>query len=209
MERAEYAIKATFLESCRSKSAYLLIGWPIYFVMYLITEQIPIEKCHVVHCALDDLIPFNEYFVVFYCAWYVLIFGSLLYFFICDTKSFEQLQIFIIITQVIAIITYIIYPTVQIGRPEIMNDNIFCSIMAWIYSVDTPTGVCPSLHVAYSLGVISVWTKKRGVSTTWKTFIVIMSVMICVSVLFVKQHSAIDVATAIIVGMAAECITRR
>ena len=48
----------------------LLLGWVFYFVMYFITENlIPAERCHPIHCALDDLIPFNEFFVIFYVGW--------------------------------------------------------------------------------------------------------------------------------------------
>ena len=40
--------------------------------MYLVTENfIPVSKCHVVHCFIDDLIPFNDYFVIFYVSWYI------------------------------------------------------------------------------------------------------------------------------------------
>ena len=37
----------------------LLLGWVVYFAFYFLTENlIPAEKCHVMHCFLDDLIPF-------------------------------------------------------------------------------------------------------------------------------------------------------
>ena len=193
-------------KSLRSNSAKLLLAWPIYFVMYLVTEKIPISECHVIHCALDDMIPFNEYFAIFYFLWYPLVFGSLLYLFIYDIKSFAKLQTFIIITQVLAMAVYIIYPSIQTGRPEIIGDNICCNAMRFIYSVDTPTGVCPSLHVAYSLGLISVWVKRKKTPVLWQTFVALSSIMICLPVVFVKQHSVIDVMVAIPVSLIAEYI---
>ena len=46
----------------------LLGGWLVYFALYFLTENlIPASACHVVHSAVDDLIPFNEYFLLFYC----------------------------------------------------------------------------------------------------------------------------------------------
>lgn len=184
----------------------LLSGWIVYFVLYFLTENlIPVEKCHVIHCALDDLIPFNEYFALFYCFWYVLLFISLLYFFLYDIPSFKQLQIFIMVTQAVAMAVYIIYPSVQLLRPEVMpRDNLFCRIMAFIYDFDTPTGVCPSLHVAYSMGIASVWCKYKPASRGWKAFVVFSTIMISISITFVKQHSAIDILTAIPVGLLAE-----
>ena len=58
-------------------------------------------------------------------------------------------------------------------------------------------GVCPSLHVAYSIGIATVWCKYKDASKQWKLFVVVSAVMICLSVMFVKQHSFIDVMTAI------------
>ena len=184
----------------------LLGGWIVYFILYFLTENfIPESRCHVIHCALDDMIPFNEYFLIFYCLWYILIVVSLLYFLLYDIGSFRHLQVFIMVTQAVAMAIYIIYPSIQLGRPEVMpHDNFLCSLMTFIYAFDTPTGVCPSLHVAYSMGIASVWVKDRKAPKWWKAFIIFATVMISVSVVFVKQHSVIDVVTAIPTGIAAE-----
>ncbi len=184
----------------------LLGGWIIYFVLYFLTENfIPESRLHVIHCALDDMIPFNEYFLIFYCFWYVLIVISLLYFMLYDIDSFKKLQIFIMVTQAIAMLIYIIYPSVQDLRPAVMpRDNFFCRLAEFIYWFDTPTGVFPSLHVAYSIGIASVWVKNKKTPFLWKLFVVFACIMISISVMFVKQHSALDVALALPLGMVAE-----
>lgn len=184
----------------------LLGGWVVYLSLFFITENlIPYSSCHVIHCALDDMIPFNEWFLLFYCFWFVLLILSLLYFFLYDIDSFKRLQIFIMITQAVAMTAYILYPSIQTGRPEVMpRDNFLCDLAAFIYAFDTPTGVCPSLHVAYSMGIASVWCKKKDVTLVWKVFVVISVILISVSVAFVKQHSVIDIAAAIPVGLLAE-----
>lgn len=186
----------------------LLLGWVWYFSMYVITENmIPESACHVVHCIVDDWIPFVEYFVIAYVFWYLLVFGSLLYFLLFDVESFRRLQIFIIVTQVIAVMIYIIWPSVQYLRPaEFPRQNIFTWILQIIYSVDTPTGVCPSLHVAYSLGILSAWMKKRDTGKAMKVFVAISVLLICLAVNFVKQHSFLDVVAALPVCLVAEII---
>lgn len=184
----------------------LLGGWIVYFLLYFLTENlIPPERCHVIHSALDDLIPFNEYFAIFYCFWYALLVGSLLYFFLYDVDSFKRLQIFIIVTQLVAMLAYILYPSVQLLRPAVMpRDNFLCRVMAFIYAFDTPTGVCPSLHVAYSLGIASVWCRYKGAPRAWKAFVIVCVVLISISTAFVKQHSVVDIAAALPVGLLAE-----
>lgn len=189
----------------------LLGGWIGYFILYFLTENlIPFDRCHVIHCALDDVIPFNEYFAVFYCYWYALLVFSLAYFLLYDIPSFKQLQFFIIVTQAVAMLVYIVYPSVQYLRPAVMpRDNFFCRLMAFIYSFDTPSGVCPSLHVAYSLGIACAWCRYKGVKWGWKLGAVASAAVISISTTLVKQHSAVDVFAALPVGALAWVLTYR
>lgn len=189
----------------------LLAGWLVYFAFYFLTENlIPADRCHPMHCVIDDLVPFREGFVIFYVSWFLLIIISLLYFFLYDIPSFRDLSWFIIITQIVAMAVYIVYPNRQDLRPETFADrNVFTWVLSIIYAFDTPTGVCPSLHVAYSIGIGSAWLKKKDASPVWKAFLVVWIVMICLSVMFVKQHSAIDVLCALPLGLLAELIVYR
>ena len=184
----------------------LLGGWIVYFALYFLTENlIPAERCHVVHCALDDVIPFNEGFLVFYCYWYVLLVGSLLWFLLYDIRSFKRLQVYIMITQAVAMAAYILWPSVQWLRPaSFERDNLLTRLMAFIYAFDTPTGVCPSLHVAYSLGIASAWFHDGRSSRGWKAFMALSAALISISTAFVKQHSVVDILAALPVGVLAE-----
>ena len=187
----------------------LLGSWLFYFSMYFITENlIPAERCHPIHCALDDLIPFNEFFAIFYVGWYFLIFGSLLYTFLYKIENFRRLQIYIIVTQAVAMTCYVLWPSRQDLRPEVFaRDNVLTQLMAFIYSFDTSTGVCPSLHVGYSLGVLSVAWKDKDVPGWGKALLLFVVIMICLAVCFVKQHSVLDVLAALPLCLLAECIT--
>ena len=184
---------------------FLLLGWVGYFILYLLTENlIPVEKCVPVHCALDDLIPFCEWFIIPYVSWYFLIIGSLAYFLLYSVDSFKKLQTYIILTQIIAMAVYIIFPTRQDLRPTVMYANPLTWIVNLIYSVDTNTGVCPSLHVGYSLGIASTWLREKSIPKwVWAT-IAIWCGVICISVAFVKQHSVVDIFAAIPMCMFAE-----
>ena len=141
----------------------LLGGWIAYFALYFITENlIPAEKCYPVHMWLDDVIPFCEYFLIPYVFWYLLIIFSLGYFLLYDVESFKKLQIFIMITQGVAMLCYILFPTRQDLRPaEFARENVLTHYVGILYAFDTNTGVCPSLHCAYSMGIASVWLKKK------------------------------------------------
>lgn len=187
------------LREPRFRHLLLILGWVGYFVLYFLTENlIPPEKCTPIHCWLDDVIPFNELFLIPYVFWYALVFGSLLFYLLFDIESFKRLQTFIMITQAIAMTCYILFPNRQDLRPEVfLRDNFLTRFMAFIYSFDTSTGVCPSLHVAYSIGIASVWLKDRAAPVWWKVFVVIATVLISIATAFVKQHSVLDILAAL------------
>ena len=186
----------------------LLGGWLGYFALYFITENlIPAERCHPIHCALDDLIPFNEAFLFFYVGWYFLVFGALAYTLFYDVKAFRKLQIFIMITQAVAMLCYIVWPSRQDLRPEVFErENVLTAIMGFIYAFDTSTGVCPSLHVAYSLGILSMGLKDEKLAPVWKLALTVFVLGVCAAVCFVKQHSAVDVLAALPVSLLAELL---
>ena len=186
------------INSPEFKHLWLILGWVWYLTMYILTEIfVPIDKCHVVHSVVDDIIPFNEYFILAYTSWYIFLVGSLLYFLLYDIKSFVNAQKFIISTQVIGIATYIIWPSVQFLRPAEFEHENFCTfLLGLIYGVDTPTGVCPSLHVGYSLALLSAWLKKKDIKPVSKVILTVWVILICLSVMFVKQHSFTDVWAA-------------
>ena len=122
----------------------LLLWWAVYFLLYYLTESmIPAEACHVIHCALDDRIPFCEWFVLFYAGWYLLILGSLGYFLLYSVESFRKLQMYIILVQLLATLVYILYPSRQELRPEVFpRENLLTAMTAsFIGSIHPPGSV--------------------------------------------------------------------
>lgn len=189
----------------------LLFGWVGYFCLYFLTERlIDPNNCHLIHSKLDDMIPFCEWFVIPYVSWYLLIVASLLYFALYDIDAFKKLQTYIIITQVVAMAIYIIYPNRQPLRPDLDTlgrDNLLIRGVNILYEFDTDTNVFPSLHVGYSLGIASTWIRKRDASAWLKVLISVFVLVICASITFVKQHSILDAFGAIPVCLLAEYLT--
>ena len=199
-------LRLSNLTSPQYRHLLLLLGWVVYFCLYFLTENlIAVEDCYPVWCKLDDMIPFNEFFVLFYVGWYVLIVLSLGYFALYSIENFKGLQTYIMVTQAIAMVCYIAFPTRQDLRPtEFPRENVLTWIMGLIYRFDTNTGVCPSLHVAYSLGIASAWVKEKSAAWYVKGIITLFVIGVCLSVAFTKQHSVVDIFAAIPVCLVAE-----
>lgn len=192
----------------RFRHLWLLGTWLIYFALYFLTENlIPAERCHVMHCFLDDLLPFNEYFLIFYTGWYLLVFGSVAYYLMYDVKRFRELDLYIFVTQMVAMFFYIVLPSRQDLRPAAFpRENFFTWVMGLIYTFDTDTGVCPSLHVAYSWAIFNVMVKDQHLAKWFKVFLGLFAVMVCLSTAFVKQHSFLDIFAAIPVVLLGEIL---
>lgn len=192
----------------RFRHLWLLGTWLIYFALYFLTENlIPAERCHVMHCFLDDLLPFNEYFLIFYTGWYLLVFGSVAYYLMYDVKRFRELDLYIFVTQMVAMFFYIVLPSRQDLRPAAFpRENFFTWVMGLIYTFDTDTGVCPSLHVAYSWAIFNVMVKDQHLARWFKVFLGLFAVMVCLSTAFVKQHSFLDIFAAIPVVLLGEIL---
>ena len=184
----------------------LLWGWIIYFGFFVLTERlIPAEQCYPVHCFLDDWIPFCEIFLIPYVFWYFLIAFTLIYFLLYHVDSFRKLQVYLIILQTVALAIYILFPNRQDLRPEtFVRDNLLTRGVSLLYSIDTNTGVCPSMHVAYSIGIASAWQKEKNVKRGWKVSVVVIAGIICLSTMFIKQHSAVDFFAALPLCLLAE-----
>jgi membrane-associated phospholipid phosphatase len=72
-------------------------------------------------------------------------------------------------------------------------------MVGFIYSIDPPINVCPSIHVINSIGVNAVvWNSSLFANNKRiKVSSAVIMILICFSTLFIKQHSFLDVIAGI------------
>ena len=191
------------LGSSEFRHLFLLLFWPVYGLAFLAVERlIPRSYYAPVWCPADDLIPFCEWFIIPYTLWFLFVVGMHIYLLLTDIPAFRRMMYFIILTYSITIGIYLIWPTCQQLRPEVLpRDNLLCRFVAGYYRMDTNTNVCPSIHVLGSMAVcFGAWDTKRLQTPGWKTAFFLTALLISVSTLFVKQHSAVDVMTGLLLS---------
>lgn len=186
----------------RGRYAHLVMlwYWPVYFFMFFFVERLyRVPGYHIVSCYLDELIPFNELFVIPYLFWFVFMAWMMLDSFFRDPQAFIRYNHFFILTFSATIIFYMIYPTAQELRPpHFERDNIFTRFLSGLYGFDTNTNVCPSLHViGAAAAMFAGFDMERYRSAGWRIFFVAAFILISMSTVFLKQHSVIDVLTAL------------
>lgn len=136
-------------------SAWYMLYIPVYLLLFFIVEQLVPSTCDywVSYLPLDDLIPFCEYFVVFYCLWYPLLIATAIYLFANDDHSFRLYGWFIIIAFTGTLLFCLIFPNGQNLRPaEFTDSNFFTWLVGRLYHADTNTNVIPSMHVLGCMG---------------------------------------------------------
>ena len=189
------------ITSVKYRHLFWVLFWPVYILGFVLTEKF-IVPIYDIHSAVDDLIPFCEFFVIPYFLWYGLLAFVSLYGLLFDIPSFVKLYKFLSIGASITFLLYIIFPNMQSLRPvEFARDNIFVDAMKWIYTTDTNTNVCPSFHVVFSMGMLfSMWNSKHFEKPVWRTVSVLLTAVICISTVFLKQHSIIDIYAGLVLS---------
>ncbi len=181
----------------RYKHAWVLLYFFLYAPWFTFLEKTITNNYHDVRIKLDDFIPFNEWFVIPYYVWFAFIFLTVLFLFLKDTKEFYRSTAFLFIGMTICLIIYSIWPNGQNLRPDLDalgRNNIFIDIVRKLYSTDTNTNVCPSIHVFNSIGAcIAIFHTELFKNKKWiKITTFILTILICLSTVFLKQHSIVD-----------------
>ncbi len=184
---------------------FLLLFWPVYLFAFFGLEILASRNGYsVVHCALDDKIPFCEYFIIPYVIWYPFWILMVLYSVCFEVPVFVRLMKYMIVTLTISLIVYCAWPNGQDMWPEkFPRDNFFTWLTGIIYKLDHNTNVCPSEHVSTGFGVVfAAMASKRFRGKLCMFLFWAEAFLVAVGVTFVKQHSAVDVICAVPVILA-------
>ncbi len=185
----------------KNKHAVLLLYFFIYFPWFGYLERTVTTHFHVIHVALDDYIPFCEYFIVPYLLWFFYVAWSVGYFYFKNKDEYFRLCGMLFTGMTVFLIISTIYPNGHYLRPAYFNhDNIFVEMVKWLYATDTPTNLFPSVHVYNSIAVnIAVWHSENFKEKKAVRYgSAILMVLIILSTMFLKQHSVFDVVTGIV-----------
>lgn len=154
----------------------------------------------VMHCKLDDKIPFVKAFILPYYFWFIYMALTFIYLGFTSKKNYYKFILLISLNLIISNIIYISFPNVQHLRPNVTGSDILSIMVKHIYNTDTPTDVFPSIHVAHSVGAYLALINCENFNKKYwyKILSFISMALISISTVFVKQHSAIDVMGGII-----------
>ena len=185
---------------------------PVYLLCFFGMERTVTGSYWPTQLPVDACIPFRAEFVVFYCLWYPLLAAVGLYLLFRDAPGFRRYMAFLAVTFFTSALVWLLLPNGQDLRPAALPADGFCARwVAGLYAVDTNTNVLPSVHVVGAVGAAwAVWDcqrlrRRRGLR--WG--VLLLAALICASTLFIKQHTVLDVAAGLLLGLAAGWVLYR
>lgn len=177
----------------------------IYLPWFFRLQENVGKPYHVMHAALDDFIPFCEYFIVPYLLWFLYVAAAIVYFFFIDKDDYYRLCTFLFTGMTISLLICTLYPNGTNFRPAIDPDkNIFTWIVARLWSIDPCINVFPSIHVYNTLCVHIALCKSKRLKENRPLLAAsaLLAVSICLATVFLKQHSVIDGAGSLLMAAA-------
>ena len=185
----------------------------LYSIFYLsvfhyLESNVPLRSI-LVHCRLDDLIPFCKYAVIPYFAWFVWIPFTLFYLlWKAPREDFWRLCLPLFSGMTIALACYAVLPTALDLRPYwVPGSDIFARVVRFLYRTDTATNVCPSIHVFNSVTLLLAYYRSRIFDAPRRRWMRPAAAVLCISIVcstvLLKQHSCIDVALGCAAGTGA------
>lgn len=163
--------------------------------MYFLSQWMGLEH-RVIHLPLDDRIPFVPAFIVPYILWYLYVPGMLLTTCFRDRGAFRRQAWTLFSGMLLSTAFFLIWPTCIDFRPDAAGPGLLRWLCRFIYAHDRPVNVLPSLHCYEALAVhLGAFGAGRGSKMPVRRALsAALVTLICLSTVFVKQHSVVDLA---------------
>lgn len=154
---------------------------------------------HDLTTSFDEKLPLIPVFMIIY-------FGCFLFWIVFDimcmrtNKDFcAKYFSFEIISRLICGIIFILLPTYNV-RPAVSENGLFETFLLFLYKIDTPDNLFPSIHCLISWNCFVGMRKTRCYNPLYTYLALISALLVFASTLFTKQHVIADIISAIIVS---------
>lgn len=181
-----------------------LLYMPFYLLWFFYLEKTVTRRYQVIHMAVDDYIPFCEFFIIPYYLWFAYVVITVVCLLLLDKSEYYRSCAYLFTGMTIFLIISTLWPNGQHLRPYVMpRENLFTQMVEALYRSDTPTNIWPSIHVFNSIGAHIAICRCRRLKEHKGIRIssLILAVSIILSTVFLKQHSVFDVLTAFVMAL--------
>ena len=184
---------------------YYLVFYLAFFALLEKTVRTPDL---VLHCAVDDLIPFCKYAIIPYYIWFAWIPLTLFYLlFFAPRAEFWRLCLPLFAGMTLALVFCAAVPNGVHLRPAgVFGSDIFAQAVRALYRSDTSTNVFPSIHVLNAVMLDMAYQRSSCFASRRRRWVRVASHLLAFSIILstmlLKQHSFLDVVGGILLAVA-------
>ena len=206
-------------ETRRGLTIASIVFFAVYLTVFFLLEGREGLTYYIISSPIDDSIPFIPHFVWFYYSWFVYCYVILIIFFFTSEKDYFNAFWFMAFGMTVFCIFSYFCPTGLELRPDtVEGSGLSAMLVRAMYAIDTPTNVFPSIHVYDTVGMhaailhsdtVAKWAARHSTNEAscrrkirlihWIS--AVWAILICLSTLFIKQHSVIDLIGGLVLGI--------
>ena len=157
---------------------------------------------------IDHQIPLIPWTITIYFGCYLLWGGHYIWMAWRDDSTAKQFYTADFLSKLLSLAFFLFLPTVM-NRPEVTAPGFWNDAIRFLYRVDKPFNLFPSLHCSISwLCLVSI--RKDNNSPSWYRWLTLaVAVAVCASTLTTRQHVLVDVVGGILTAKICWVVTRR
>ena len=163
---------------------------------------------HNIETSLDDMIPVVYPTVVIYFGCYIF---WIINYILIYRRSREYAYRFFVadfLSRIVCLVFFLCYPTTLV-RPAVEGEGIFYDAIRFLYKIDAPTNLFPSIHCLVSwfcfIGIIS----DIKIPKWYKVMSFLIAVAVFVSTLTTRQHVIVDVVGGVVLAQICYLIAQK
>ena len=153
-------------------------------------------RSHNLSGGLDELVPFMPAFIIIYFGCYIFWVVNYLMVAFYEDENKYRFYTADFYARLICLAFFVFFPTTN-TRPELTGNGIFIRAMQFLYTVDKPVNLFPSIHCMASWFCCIGLRKCKEIPEWYKLMSVLIAISVFISTLATRQHVLWDVAGGI------------
>ena len=176
----------------------LAVAWnqSVYYGGHLLAHNAPHRNLEL---WLDPLVPFVPWTVSIYLGCFA--FWAIFYLYMARAEHCLAFRFFLadFLAKGVCLVFFVLLPTTNL-RPPVPGDGIWEELMRFVYRVDAPTNLFPSIHCLVSW-LCFVGARSLPRFPRWGVWLTgLTATAICLSTLTTRQHVLVDVLGGILLA---------
>lgn len=141
---------------------------------------------------LDRAIPFLPWTVSIYFACFLFWAASYILYAAQENDFAYRFFLADFMSKGVCLIFFLLLPTTNL-RPEVLGTGVWDHLMRFLYWIDEPANLFPSIHCMCSWLCYIGARENPKLPVWWRRFTLVSAIVICASTLTTKQHVVVDV----------------